>query len=98
VDGIQGYENNNTILDIVHSYGIGFTGQHNRLTVTLTRYKFLLITVINLDMLPKSVDHLERVLLMEFIKKLIDIHKHNQKVVNIKADSSIYYRCHEASY
>ena len=95
VDSMQGYKDD---IDIVRSYGVGFTGQHNRLTVALTRHKFLLVTVMNLEMLPKSVDHPERVPSMKFIKKLIDIHKYCQMVVTVEADSSTCYRCYEAGH
>jgi hypothetical protein len=98
VDGMQGYEDDIVILDIVRSHGVGFTGQRNRLTVALTRHKFLLITVMNPEMVPKSVDHPERVPSMKFIKKLIDIHERRQMVVTVEADSSTCYRCHEAGH
>src|SRR5438045_8783648 len=57
VDAMQGYEDDFVILDMVHGYGVGFTGQHNRLTVALTRHILLLIIVMNTEMIPRSQDH-----------------------------------------
>ena len=91
VDGMQGYEDDIVILDIVRSQNVGFTGQQNRLNVALTRHKFLLVVVMNTDMLPKTVEHPERKPALKFIKQFIDIHERSQMVVTVIADS---YSCH----
>jgi hypothetical protein len=90
VDAMQGYEDDFVILDMVRGYGVGFTGQRNRLTVALTRHILLLIIVINTEMIPRSQDHPERIPAMQYICKLIVSHQNKHRIVTVEADS---YAC-----
>ena len=87
VDAMQGYEDDFVILDMVHGYGIGFTGQCNQLTVALMRHILLLIIVMNTEMIPRSQDHPERIPAMEYINKLIVSHQNRHRIVMVEADS-----------
>jgi len=87
VDAMQGYEDDFIILDMVRGYGVGFTGQRNRLTVALTRHILLLIIVMNPEMIPGHQNHPERIPAMQYLQKLILSHQDKHRIVTVEADS-----------
>jgi hypothetical protein len=89
VDSMQGYEDDFVFLDMVRSSGVGFTGQRNRLNVALTRHRLLLIVVMNLDMIPQSIEHPTRHPATEYIAKLINEHKIRHLIIKRRADSNV---------
>ena len=98
VDAMQGYEDDFVILDMVRGYGVGFTGQRNRLTVALTRHILLLIIVMNTEMIPRSQEHPERIPAMRYLHKLILSHQNKHRIVTVEADSFACTLCCERGH